>query len=498
MPWDRVPWDKVRTGWRRYVRPLLDTRSFRQTMTIGGVFVVVTVGAVLWSRTLLVGVVKDHVAQLLTRDTETQRQLGGFAGAADLAAELRRREHLEPETARKRLVIDAEGRVLYGETAETPRLLAVLGCDPARPAACGSGRIDGRGEGATVQGLAVPLADGGRLINAYDIQPMLDQMRTVSLAAGAGVLVFLLTSVSFGVYFSSGTLRRVGAINEALAAYAGGDHSRRIAVGPGDDEFASLGRAVNSTLDRVNRLVEEVSSVSGSIAHELRTPLTHLHNRLVTIAENCPGDALRHELEEGIEETRRIQHLFRAIMRLGEIETGRCTMAMEPLDATDLLAEIRESYLPLAEDGGVSLAVECAPGLRIRGDRTLLFQAAANLVDNALKYASGKDAGGGSVTVTAAVRDGWEEVCVADRGRGLAPGQRALAVQRFFRLDPSGTVPGHGLGLAIVGAIATLHGGALLLEDNGPGLRAVIRLGRHAEHPAVPAHPPAAGKMKRN
>lgn len=473
-----MSWDKGKGRWRAggRIRTLLDTRSFRQTMTVGAVFVVVTAAAVLWSRTLLVGLVKDHVADLLARDSETQRQMGDFTDAPALAAELRRRAHLEPETARKRLVIDGGGRVLYGgEAGDAARLLAALGCGPSGPQDCGTGRIDGRGEGGTVQGLVVPLADGGRLINAYDIQPMLNQMQAVPLAVGIGVVVFLLTSVSFGVYFSSGTLRRVGAITEALASYTGGDRSRRIAVGPADDEFASLGREINRTLDRVNRLVEEVSSVSGSIAHELRTPLTHLHNRLTTIAENCADDHLRRALEEGIEETRRIQHLFRAIMRLGEIETGRCAMTMEPLGAAPLLEEIRESYLPLAEEGGVALTVAADPALRIRGDRTLLFQAVANLVDNALKYAGG----GGAIVLTAGVRDGWEELCVADRGRGLAPGQRALAVQRFFRLDPSGTVPGYGLGLSIVRAIATLHGGALLLEDNGPGLRAVIRLGRH-------------------
>ncbi|MBP2228732.1 signal transduction histidine kinase [Azospirillum agricola] len=468
-----------RRRWRTRVRTLLDTRSFRQTMTVGAVFVVVTAGAVLWSRTLLVDLVKDHVTELLQRDVETQRQFGGLAAAPALADQVRYRERLEPETPRKRLVLDGQGRLLHGEAGEAGRLLAALSCDPARLTACATGRIDRRGDGGTLQALVVPLGDGGRFVSAYDIQPMLEQVKAVPLVAGVGVLVFLLTSVSFGVHFSSGTLRRVDAIAEALASYAGGDRNRRIAIGPADDEFASLGREINRTLDRVNRLVEEVSSVSSSIAHELRTPLTHLHNRLATIAEGCADEPLRRELEEGIEETRRIQRLFRAIMRLGEIETARCSMSMEPLDAAALLEEIRESYLPLAEEGGIALTVAAHPAPRLRGDRTLLFQAVANLVDNALKYA----ADGGAVTLSARIRDGWEELCVADRGRGLSPGQRALAVQRFFRFDPSGTVPGHGLGLAIVRAIATLHGGGLLLEDNGPGLLAVIRLGRHADRP---------------
>ncbi|CBS89785.1 sensor histidine kinase [Azospirillum lipoferum] len=463
------------------IRPLLDTRSFRQTMTIGAVFVVVTSGAVLWSRSLLTDLVQDHVVELLERDTATQRQLGRFDDAPDLAADLRRREMFETETARKRLVLDASGRLLYGDDATAARLLDALNCDPARLASCPTGLVERRGKDATdgwkMQALVVALPDGGRFINAYDIQPMLSQMRAVPLAAGVGVLLFLLTSLTFGVYFSSGTLRRVGAMSEALAAYAGGDRNRRIDIGRTDDEFAGLGREINRTLDRVNRLVEEVSSVSSSIAHELRTPLTHLHNRLAGIAEDCADPEIRRALEDGIEETLRIQQLFRAIMRLGEIETARCSLSMEPLDAEALLEEIRESYLPLADDAGVALSVAVEPGLRIRGDRSLLFQAVANLVDNALKYAPQ----GREIRLSAGIRDGWEELCVADRGPGLAPGQRALAVQRFFRLNPQDGVPGYGLGLSIVGAIATLHGGGLLLDDNAPGLRVTLRLGRHAQ-----------------
>lgn len=462
------------------IRPLLDTRSFRQTMTIGAVFVVVTSGSVLWSRTLLTDLVKDHVVELLERDIASQRQLGGFGNALDLSADLRRREQFETETARKRLVLDASGQLLYGDPTTAARLLDVLSCNPAHLASCPTGLIECRGTDATngwkVQAMVVALPDGGRLIDAYDIQPMLSQMQAVPLAAGVGVLLFLLTSLMFGVYFSSGTLRRVGAMSEALAAYAGGDRKRRIDAGPTDDEFARLGREINRTLDRVNRLVEEVSSVSSSIAHELRTPLTHLHNRLASIAEDCADGEIRRALEDGIEETRRIQQLFRAIMRLGEIETARCSLSMEPLEAGPLLEEIRESYLPLAEEAGVALSVAVEPGLRIRGDRSLLFQAVANLVDNALKYA----AGAREIRLSAGVRDGWEELCVADRGPGLAPGQRALAVQRFFRLNRQDGVPGYGLGLSIVGAIATLHGGGLLLDDNAPGLRVTIRLGRHA------------------
>ncbi len=216
------------------IRPLLDTRSFRQTMTIGAVFVVVTSGAVLWSRSLLSDLVKDHVVELLERDTATQRQLGPFGDAVDLAADLRRREMFETETARKRLVLDATGRLLYGDGATAAQLLDVLSCDPTRLDSCPTGLVERRGKDATdgwkLQAMVVALPDGGRFINAYDIQPMLGQMRAAPLAAGIGVLLFLLTSLTFGVYFSSGTLRRVGAMSEALAAYAGGDRNRRVDV----------------------------------------------------------------------------------------------------------------------------------------------------------------------------------------------------------------------------------------------------------------------------
>lgn len=446
-------------SWVKNWRGLLATRSFRQPMRLTGLFLAVFVVVLVGAAGMAIRFIDDHIANLLQRDIAIERLYGAERDSASLADDLRLRESASVGTIRKRLVLDPSGRMVYGDPALAPFARA---------------SSDGVTVAGGIRAISFRLADGGRFVNAYDLHGLWRDFLILPLVAAGTVLTLLLTALVFSFAYSAATLRRVSAITAALSAYAAGDRERRVAIESGDDEFARLGREVNRTLERVGRLVEEVSSVSSNIAHEVRTPLTRLHNRLASALDLCRDEDIRQELEESIEETRRVDALFRLIMRLGEIETGRCALSVVPLDAASLLEEIAEYFAPMAEERGVALMVQADPQVVPQGDRALLFQAIANVVDNALKYAPDS----GAVTLSCTARDGWCEIAVGDRGRGLPPGHRALAVQRFCRLEPSGRTPGHGLGLALVRAIATLHGGELRLEDNQPGLRVVIRLSR--------------------
>lgn len=161
-------------------------------------------------------------------------------------------------------------------------------------------------------------------------------------------------------------------------------------------------------------------------------------------------------------------------MRIGEIESGRCIHQFEQIEARRLLAEVNEYYQPLAEERGCRLLLEINAGIQLFGDRALLFQALANLVENALKYA----AEGKEITLGVKLYQGWIALSVADRGPGIPPVQHEKALQRFQRLDTRPPQSGYGLGLSLVKAIADLHGGKLCLESANPGLTVYLCLKR--------------------
>nr|WED68011.1 HAMP domain-containing sensor histidine kinase [Pectobacterium colocasium] len=182
--------------------------------------------------------------------------------------------------------------------------------------------------------------------------------------------------------------------------------------------FDSLSADINQNLERIERLMEQVRNTSSHVAHELRTPLTHLQNRLFNLTERAGLDNdVRDELNLAVDEVHKILGLFRTVMRIGEIESGRCVHQFENIEARQLLEEIAEYYQPLAEERGCRLKIEIKAGIQLFGDRALLFQALANLVENALKYA----AQGKFITLSVTLYRGWIALSVADRGPGIRP-----------------------------------------------------------------------------
>jgi signal transduction histidine kinase len=250
-------------------------------------------------------------------------------------------------------------------------------------------------------------------------------------------------------------------------AIAGGDLTRRVPLSSRGDEFDQLGAIMNTMLDRIATLMEGVRGVSDSLAHDLRTPLARTRGRLEEALASAGEDptALRGAVERGIADLDQIIRMFHALLRIAEAEAGARRAAFRPLDLAEVAADAAEFYGAAAEARGQDIALSLPGSLQLTGDRDLLLQAIANLLDNAVKFAPA----GSTIALSATASPGMAELCVADAGPGLPAGDRARAGERFFRADSARSTPGSGLGLSLVRAVAHLHGGELLLEDAAPG-----------------------------
>jgi len=258
-------------------------------------------------------------------------------------------------------------------------------------------------------------------------------------------------------------------------------------VGRSGDELDRLASNLNAMLERIEALMVGLKEVSDNIAHDLKTPLTRLRNRAeeALTKSGCEAD-YRAALERTIEESDGLIRTFNALLMIARAESGQARGNMDSFDAAAVAEGIHELYEPLAEDGGMTLRLKTsfAP---LHGNRELISQALANLVENAIKYGKPtepKPTEKGSVVsldakqiLIEARREGDQVLLsVTDRGPGIPEGERKHAMERFVRLDTSRSQPGSGLGLSLASAVATLHGGELRLGDAHPGLIATLVL----------------------
>lgn len=291
-----------------------------------------------------------------------------------------------------------------------------------------------------------------------------------------------------GLAFSHSLMRQVDAVNRTARAIRAGDLSRRIALTGSGDELENLAINLNDMLDQIERLMNGMREVSDNIAHDLRSPLTRLRNRL-TDAQKGDAAAKDEAIRATLAEAEDMIATFNALLSIARIESGESAGAMEPVDLAAIVEEMAELYEPAAQEAGFGLEVAVEPCPPIRGSRALISQAVANLLDNALKYASG-----GKTIALGVARAGKDAIVlsIADDGPGVPATDREHVLQRFVRLETSRTTPGSGLGLSLVAAIARGHNAALELSDGLPrpgggfGLRVALRFSA-AESPSQQA-----------
>jgi signal transduction histidine kinase len=294
------------------------------------------------------------------------------------------------------------------------------------------------------------------------------------LVAVAGILLFSLIA---GLVTANRVLRRIDSITVASNKIISGNLSERIPVTGRNDEFDALSHSLNLMLDRIEHLMQGLKEVTDNVAHDLKTPLTRLRNKAESaLRDGQDEEARREALETTLIESDRLIKTFNALLMIARAEAGSLSSAFADIDLSAVVADIADLYTPLAEDEGMVLDASIADHLHIRGNRELIGQALVNLIENALKYYEPEEAKTGRIALS--VRRMGQKILieVADNGPGIPAEDRLRVVERFVRLEKSRTEQGSGLGLSLVAAVARLHRGEFRIEDNAPGVRAIIEL----------------------
>ena len=321
-----------------------------------------------------------------------------------------------------------------------------------------------------------PLPNATTLLVADDLADIEKVEDVVSGAFSIVLAVSALLGLIAGIVLSGVILRRVNAVTRTAEAIIAGDLSRRIERTGSNDDFDRLAATLNTMLDRISSLMENLHQVSNDIAHDLRTPLSRLCQTLEHATTHA-GTVRDYKIavQRAMGEADGLLATFSALLRIAQIEAGARRAAFRPVNLTDVLVTVCEAYGLAAEEGGRAIATEIAPNLTVEGDRELLIQLFANLIENAL----GHTPVGTTIQVRLRAPQADRDDAIAeviDDGPGIPACERDKVLRRFYRLEHSRTSPGNGLGLSTVSAIAELHGAIIEILDNRPGLLVRIRV----------------------
>lgn len=324
------------------------------------------------------------------------------------------------------------------------------------------------------------LPSGVRLFVGRDLEERARLNEVIRRARGWSFLMVLLLGGFGALFVTRRILSRVDAIAASSGRIMDGNLTERLPVSNSGDEFDRLATHLNQMLDRIGGLMQGLRELSDNVAHDLRTPLTRLRNGVEESLRRAKSfEESRGALEQAIENADQLIRIFDSLLMISRAEAGSLSVDLSDLAVDEMASSLAELYEPIAEEAKLPLRVEIEPDLVVRANRELLGRALSNLLDNALKYGTPENGPGVAVariTLSARRRGSMVEIAVADHGPGIPETDRERVLERFVRLDPSRTQPGFGLGLSLVAAIARLLGGALRLEDNVPGLRAVLLL----------------------
>jgi signal transduction histidine kinase len=327
----------------------------------------------------------------------------------------------------------------------------------------------GEGEQGPSRIFATTLPTGHRLLVGDDIARV-DAVDGVVVRSFGIAFIGVLVAGSLGGYtLSRGIHRRVVSITRTAEAIIDGDLSRRVPVRGADDELGRLAGTLNRMLDRIGGLLDSLRQVSTDVAHDLRTPLTRLRQKLETMIGETGDEDRREALESAVGDLDSILATFTALLRISQIEGGERRAAFRRLDLVMIADTVVEAFRPSAELIGQTLELVADGPVMLDGDKELLTQMIANLIENAIRHA-----GQGAAIRVACTAAPGPCLSVLDNGPGVPVEERTRLFDRFYRLETSRSTPGSGLGLALVSAVARLHGAEASLHDAGPGLEARI------------------------
>ncbi|WP_024338407.1 MULTISPECIES: HAMP domain-containing histidine kinase [Bradyrhizobium] len=378
-------------------------------------------------------------------------------------------DHLQQDSRHVHYVglFSAAGTRLAGNIDRVPSGLALDGTvqgarlNPLEAAA---------GRGPIVRIVGRRLDDGDVLVVARNVDETREISSVVGQALALGVLPAFCLCVLAGAWLSARAQKRVEVVNQRVQRIVAGELRERLPEGNADDPFARLARIVNSMLDEMETMINALSGVGNDIAHDLRTPLTRARLALERGRTHAVTlEQLQEVTDKAIAGIDQSLAIVTALLRLAEIENSSRTAGFGNVVLDEILHEVCDVYEPIAEDKGVALGVVIDRSVQVWGDRDLLFEAIANLADNAVKFAPP----GGQVELELKLDDGRALVRVSDTGPGINEQEREAVLRRFYRSDKIRNTPGVGLGLSLVAAIIKLHGFRLIIGP-APGGRIEI------------------------
>ena len=444
---------------------ILRSASFRLTLfyavlfvaSAGVLFATVYVTATAAMQSDMAAVLRSEAYQL----AEIHRQLG----LAGLAEQIARRMNFRTRGPIFYLLQAPNRRVVVGNLPGMPPVEGVVDFVPQRDAP------EPDIQPSKLTGFGLTLPDGSFMLVAQDASRLTDMQHAIIRAFVWAGGVTLLLAIGGGLLIGSSFLRRIDTITRTSRAIMGGDLSARIPSRGTHDEIDQLVASLNAMLERIQQLMDGLRQVSSDIAHDLRTPLGRLRQHLEDARERATSTAdYDAATDAAIVEADELLETFAALLRIAQVEAGAQRKGFADVDLSELVRSVAEVYQPAAEDAEHRLKYKVEDGIHLSGDRPLLAQMISNLVENALHHTPA----GSQVALSLRKTGNGFEIEVADNGPGIPAAEHARVFDRFYRLDRSRSTAGSGLGLALVKAIAGLHGLAIRLEDRKPGLGAIV------------------------
>jgi signal transduction histidine kinase len=432
-------------------------------LTVAGVFAVFII--------VLFGFIYGKIDHYLTTrsDGVITAQINGIAGLpTNLRQEaIDQRLRQDPRGVQLAAIFAADGHRITGNLAALPTELRVDG--PAQAAAIVRTDISGT-EHQSIRAIARRMGNGDVIVMGRNIDEAKEIAMVVGEAIALGLLPGFCLCLLAGAWLSMRAQKRVADVNERVQRIVAGDLHERLPYGLNGEPFSKLAMIVNGMLDEMETMIHALEGVGNDIAHDLRTPLTRARLILERGRTNAATlEQLQDAVDKGIAGVDQSLAIITALLRLAEIENSRRSAGFGTVRFGELLQEIYDLYEPIAENKNIILHTQIARQLSVRGDRDLLMEAVANLVDNAIKFT----AEGGRVDVELVRGDRETIVRVTDTGGGIAGREREAVLRRFYRSDKIRSTPGVGLGLNLVAAIVKLHGFRLAIHS-GPGGRVEI------------------------
>jgi signal transduction histidine kinase len=445
------------------------TTSFRLSVLFAGIFaisftvlILITYFATMENmRVQLRQTVEDDAAALVADATKE--------GISSIVDDVNERLRKTPGTNRYYYLKDAAGQMLAGNLGASTGLEGWHE-EPFNPTqVTNAALLDDQDH--ELWGIGTRLADGSFVFAGQDAFSVISTQEAFLQSFAWSMVSALLIAIVAGIFASQSFLSRIDAINTTSLAIINGNLKERIPVKGTSDEVDRLSTNLNRLFDSNQALLDSLKQVTTNIAHDLRSPLSRLRQHLDSVRlESKSRTACAATIDAAIEEADNLLATFSGLLRIAQIESGSRKTGFAPIHLSEIVERVARAYQPVAEDSEKSLTTSIEPDLRIVGDRGLLTQMLANLIENSIRHTSRH-----TRIALKLEKIGRNIVAeVADTGPGIPMTERENVFERFYRLDASRTTPGHGLGLSLVAAVANLHNIRITLVDSNPGLRTIL------------------------